>query len=279
MSISPLLRAILLSLTSSAIAGAVITENFDSYPGGGSGWAGSWVESEGLSGVSRADGTLSTASPLKGGGSYLSVTTAVSSTELGIRRGLGAVASAPYTLTFDWRLDSSMTNFVSYNDRIHFGANSDVGFGTSVSWSWLIGVVGGDNGATTFDDGKWYFYDNNSSANPTTDSAFNSDNMRVSNISLAAGVTYSFTVTVNPLTRKYDASITDGTNTFTQIGMDFRNQTAAASSSTNLVFGGSTSSVNDQLTWSIDNINIVPEPSSMLLVAASGVLCFVRRRA
>ncbi|MBX3741428.1 MAG: hypothetical protein KF712_10585 [Akkermansiaceae bacterium] len=276
------------TVTLTGFSSAALTDNFDTYPNGGTGWAAGWVESETNgtpAGNARVDGSLLTTSPLNGGGSYLSVTTAVQSTTMGIRRNMGSTAASPYTLTFDWRLDSSMSNFTHYNDRIHIGATSGTGaadFGSNLSFAWLIGVVGADDTANSnpFNDGEWYFYNNQST---TANGAFNTNNMTMTGIQLAQDVIYSFTVTVDPTAQTYRVIMTDGTATFDSAsvvpgGMNFRNQVNAGSTASTLVFGGATNSTADQLTWSLDNLNIIPEPSSAFLAALSGLLCFVRRR-
>lgn len=261
-----------------ALSHAALTDNFDTFPNGGTGWgaANEWRPSGSPNGGGAVTPTVTNTNPLNGGGNYLSVTTAVASTTLGIKRNLGSVAASPYTLTFDWRLDSPLTNFTEFNDRIHFGVNGTNSYGTDNNTGWSIGVAANSGPNNSVFPGHWYFYNNTATSG---NGEFNTANMVDTGIALVSGVTYSFVVTVDPVSKTYYASISGSDSTFFEQGnMRFRNQTTDGTTHTNLLFGGATSNANDQLTWSIDNINIVPEPSTAFLAGLSGLLCFVRRR-
>ncbi|WAC20688.1 PEP-CTERM sorting domain-containing protein [Luteolibacter sp. SL250] len=257
-----------------AITHAALTDNFDTgtYPNSGTGWSAGWTQG-------ASTGTVVSTNPLSGGGSYLSVTTGTTtSSNAGISRSIGTMAASPYTLTFNWRYDGNVSNFVSYDDRIHFGASTAVDYGTNANFTWLIGVVGGDN-STDFSDGEWYFYDGSSSTT-TSENTFVPGDMQMTGMMLQSGVVYSFTVTVDPASQTYSASINDGSTFFSAASLNFRNQ-GATNGASNLLFGGATTgspTADHVLTWSIDSINVVPEPSSGLLAGLSGLLCFVRRR-
>ncbi|RYD25219.1 MAG: hypothetical protein EOP87_24810, partial [Verrucomicrobiaceae bacterium] len=242
------------------IAHAALTDNFDTgtYPNSGTGWSAGWTQG-------ASTGTVVSTDPLNGGGNYLSVTTGTTtSSNTGISRSIGAMAASPYTLTFNWRYDGNLANFVSYDDRIHFGASTAVDYGTNPNFSWLIGVVGGDN-TTNFSEGEWYFY-NGSSSTTTSENTFVPGDMRMTGLFLQSGVVYSFTVTVDPASQTYSASISDGSGGFFNAsGLNFRNQ-GATDGASNLLFGGATTgspTADHALTWSIDSISVVPEPSSV----------------
>lgn len=269
-------------LATAGFAAAALTDNFETgtYPNTGTGWSAGWAESTSTNNV---DGSVINTNPINGGGNYLSVTNTVNSTNLGINRNIGSMVNSIYTLSFDWRLDSPLTTFTTFNDRIHFGSNNDASFGTTNTWGWIIGVSAADNGTTnTVFDGNWYFYNNQStSANGNFDSA----DMVNTNVALVSGVTYSFTVTVNSTAQTYSASMVGSNGTsFSASNLNFRNQASAGTNQTNLVFGGAVSASSvvgtptESLTWSLDNVNVVPEPSSLILAGLSGLLCFKRRR-
>ena len=269
--ISPLV----ILLGASTFSQGALTDQFDAFPNGGTGWAADWVTSAGL------NPTLAGTAPVNGGGQYLSAVNTANSTNFGITRNIGSLTSSIYTLTFDWRLDSTLDTFTSFNDRVHFGSNSDASFGTSANWGWIIGVSAADNGTTnTVHNGNWYFYNNRSTGG---NGGFVQEDMVNTGIALAPNVTYSFTVTVNSATQTYSAAIlgSDG-STFSEADLNFRNQSTPGTGQSNLVFGGAvspaTGSPLETMTWSLDNINVVPEPSSALLAGISGLLCFVRRR-
>ncbi|MGE9268358.1 MAG: hypothetical protein ACQKBY_09700 [Verrucomicrobiales bacterium] len=275
-------RGILIPLSFCAGAalsqGAVMLDDFDSYPGGGSGWAGDWSNVQGTP-------SIETSNPLNGGGSYLSFTRTNTNQGAGIRRSIASVTAAPYQVSFDWRYDSPVAQFNAYNDRISIGVNdgsssSGTGteYGTNTSWGWIIGVVGGDNttNSTPYNDGEWYFYDNGSTTN---DGGFTTGNMRMTGVQLADGVTYSFVVDVDPTAQTYDVRMTgtDGTNVF-QAGMDFRNQTSAGSTRNQLTFSGSNTGTGEAQTWSLDNLVVTPEPGSALLCLLGALVGLRRRR-
>jgi hypothetical protein len=258
---------------------AAITETFDTYPSGGSGWNASWVTS---AGESIATASVESTNPLNGGGNYLSVSTSTAKPDTGIRRNIGSLGASDYTLTFDWRYDGDITTFNSYYDRIHFGATPGTSLGTSNTFTWIIGVVGGDDGNSKFSDGEWYFY-NGVSDSLTVDNGFNSANMKTTGIFLESGVTYSFTVTVNAAAQTYSATIApSNAPAFSASDLNFRNQETSggnrSTNASNLIFGGSNTGPGHTLDWSIDNIVIIPEPSSLLLAGLSSLLCFARRR-
>jgi hypothetical protein len=264
-----------------ALSNAALTDNFDTgtYPTSGTGWSAGWIESENQGeGVAnaRVDGTVTSTAPLNGGGSYLSVTTLVSNPSTGIRRNIGGMSASPYTVTFDWRYDSDIGTFNNYNDRIHFGAASSASYGTSDSFTWIIGVVGGNNGQTLYSAREWYFYDGVSTTT-TAQNLFDPASMRMTGMMLESGVVYSLTVNVDPASQTYSATIDNGTTKFSASGLNFRNQ-GTTNNASHLLIGGSNIGVNHTLNWSLDSLNVVPEPSSGLLAVLSGVLCFVRRR-
>lgn len=267
----------LLGLALSLPASADLSETFDTYPDGGTGWTTDWEESTTPGTITTS---LLTTDPLNGGGSYLSVSSDVTYANLGVRRDIGTSVSAlPYTLTFDYRVDSDLATFDSYSDRIHIGATTGTAstdFGTSGNWAWIVGVVGADQTPTNqFADGYWYFYDNTSTS---TSGGFTSTYMEVTDVLLTQGVTYHFTIAVNPAAQTYDATLSGSDMSFySQTGLNFRNQ-GATDAASNLVFGTSTSSTAN-FTYSLDNISIaVPEPSTAALLALSGLLGCARRQ-
>lgn len=273
-------RFLFISSLITGFASAALTDNFDvgAYPNTGTGWESGWVESTGGNNV---DGTVTDANPLNGGGNYLTVTNTANNTSLGVRRNIGTLTSSIYTVTFDWRLDTPLTTFTAFNDRVHFGSTSETGLGTTVNSGWIIGVAAADNGTTnTVFDGNWYFYNNQST---TADGSFDSANMMDTGIALKSGVIYSFAVTVDSSAQTYSAAISgsDGSS-FSASNLNFRNQTGNGLNQSNLVWGGAVSAGSgsslETLTWSLDNVHIVPEPSSLMLAGLSGLLCFVRRR-
>lgn len=256
-------------------AAIVVSEDFSSGTlTGGTGWlGGSWTPLR----TSPATPVVSSANPLTpGSGNYLPVVANNTASQThGVSRTIPTVvATNAHTITFDWRMDTPLTNFTEWNDRVHFGAsNGDVN--SNANFSWLVGVAAASNGTTNVvPAGKWYVYDHDG------DSDFTGDNLIDTGVDLVSGVTYSFTIQVNPVgTGTYTVSFTGSNGTgFSSGTLDFRNRNSAIAN--HIVFANVTSATTDGTAFSFDNFAIdgVPEPSAALLVGISGLAVVVRRR-
>ncbi len=256
-------------------AAIVVSEDFSSGTlSGGTGWlAGSWTALR----TSPVAPVVSSVNPLTpGSGNYLPVVANTTQQQThGVSRTIPTVvATNAHTITFDWRLDTSLTDFASWTDRVHFGAsNGDVN--STPNFSWLVGVAAASNStANVVPAGKWYVYDHDG------DSDFTGANLINTGVDLVAGVTYSFTIQVNPAgTGTYTVSFIGSNGTSYNSGtLDFRNQNSAVANQ--IVFASVTSATDDGTTFSFDNFAIdgVPEPSAALLVGISGLAVLARRR-
>lgn len=276
--VSPLLLGV--SLAAFAIsadrahAAIVASDDFSSGTlSGGTGWLNSWTPTA----TNPSTPVVSNASELSAGsGNYLPVTpTSVTgnTTHAVSRQFSTVVASSPYTVRFDWRMDSALTNFNTFNDRVHIGGSSG-NVNSDNTFSWLVGVAAADNGTTNVvPDGNWYVYDY------TTNNSFTGANLVNTGIALTTGVTYSFVVNVNPAARNYTVTI-NGSDSSSYVSgtLDFRNQSTTPTNT--LAFGSVTNETNDTTAFSIDNISIdgVPEPSSIAVAGLLGAIGLVRRR-
>jgi hypothetical protein len=233
----------------------------DQYLGtSGAGWSGAWVQPAGLS------GTVVNTSPLDGGGNYLQANLSSTSAGLFINRSWDS-AAAPYTdpLTISWtfRFDSPLTNFTAAADTIGFlegvGANS----------TFQINALGlGSGGAPTR---TWAFYDGNQDGG-----AFNANNYVSTGMALVSGTVYEFSVTLDPSTRTYVGTVSNGTTTFVSDPLGFR--TSAFSANGSVQFGMRQSTGTDNFQFSLDSIQIVPEPSALGLVLLGLAGFGLRRR-
>ena len=216
----------------------------DGYSGiGGNGWAGGWNH------VGTGTPTVTSTNPLTpGGGNYLSVD--LTGADRNVIRRLDPLAidlDQAFTISWDWRLDDAYT--AGDQDRINFFSNaSAASTSTSSSNGWIIGAAGQMYG------NNFYFYN-------SADGSFNTSNAVDTGIAVAPGTTYSFSVTVNPVAKTYDASISNGSAMFSDTGLNFRNPTAGLDY---LHFGQRVSSDTTGRAFSLDNIQVtgaVPDNS------------------
>ena len=190
-----------------------------------------------------------------GGGNYLSVhfqdTAAVG---IGRDFGLGDLdASLPYTIEFSYRVDDGFDeSFNSSNDRIQF-FNAGAWRPTSdASCSWVIGAYGG---ATTWMDaedvGYWLFYDG------ANDGVWSATQQVNTGLAVTEGVTYNFSVYVDPVNYTYTPSVTDtstGTTFAATAPLGWR--TTATSMPAAFTLGGRTSATGDFLDYSVDKVRV-----------------------
>ena len=102
-----------------------------------------------------------------------------------------------------------------------------------------------------------------------------------SGIDLVSDKVYDFSITINPETKTWDVTVTDGETTFTATDLGWRTSLNAVGGVLN--FGAQTATIGDVRTMSIDNVRIsqVPEPSVMALLFGCllNVLFWRKRRA
>lgn len=233
------------------------TTDVDGFPGAaGGGWEGPWVTPSGAS-----DTSITASDPIDGG-NYLDVdqtgTARSVARELASTYGTFDLAE-PHTVEFTWRYDGDLSLFDgtgdSFNDRLHFFADSAQQNGTGGSNSWIIGVVGADRSGNLVHDGNWYFFDRDS------DSNFDDDNMVDTGMGVDSNdAVYSVKVIVQPGAGTYDAQISDGTTTFALDDLAFRNGNKLGDADpvgTNwLHFGANANSGGNNLDYSLDSLRI-----------------------
>lgn len=219
--------------------GAHVVDAYTGMPGAG--WTTPWS----ISSQAVGTPTVTNANPLTPeGGNYLSVD--VTGSDRNVIRQYGNTAefnvASAHTISWQWRLDSEF-EVNSQFDRINFFANSvPASSSTTASNSWTIGVA-----PTLMGFDNWYFYDRQ------IDSSFGPQNAVNTGISLRQGVTYFFSVDVNPGMGTYKATISDGSLSFTSGDLNFRSPSI---NSTYLHFGGKVDGANDPLSFSLDAVTI-----------------------
>ena len=264
---------------------AVITANFsdgngtslpDQYVGtAGNGWVNAWQSQTSGTGIANS-GTVTTG--LFGASNYLRDTvtrdpSGAAGRNAGVTRsftltpGSGGIdTSASYTISFDWRLDSSASSNWTLDDNHYFYF-----FGSDVQTS--------STSSSAAD--SFRFWTRNTQFRATNN--LGSD-AAISGITLAYDKTYSITLTLAP--SSWDVSIFDGTNTGTVSTRNYSSVNSGVANWLNFTATGATvpaHAAGETLVWGLDNLQIsqVPEPGtfSMLALGAAFALFGLRRRA
>jgi hypothetical protein len=211
----------------------------------GGGWSGPWSQPSGIS------GSVVSSVPLKSGGNYLSAAlTAANPYVAYITRGWdkGSVSyTAPITICWRFRFDSSLTNFAATTDQIGFIEGDGAAATFQIN---AFGMAQGTALART-----WAFY--NGTQN---NAAWNASRYVNTGIPLVQGTVYDFSVTLDPLTRTWIGTVTDGTTSYTSPTLGFR--TASASANGMVQFGLREDTGSDNLRFSLDAIMIAAEPGT-----------------
>lgn len=265
------------------LMGAVVMDDFSSNRYGWVGGVGTWDR---IPNWEWGNASTTSANPLKDGSStYLSFKTVPGGVEskpgpiqsggYGVRKRIDSAvlntSTTAHTISFDFRLDTPLTTFTTFDDRIHILASPTSVTNTNANTTWSVGVVGANNG-TGLSPLYWYFYDRDGS------DSFNGANLYFTSVPLQQGVVYSFVIDVDPMTASYSASITSSVGSDSATNLGFRNGTAG-SAGDYFVVGGNVNSMDETFGFSFDNLVIVPEPSSsLLMVAGIGILAGRRRR-
>lgn len=259
--------------------GGTGTTQPDQYTGAaGGGWSGGW------SATTNTSGSVSSATPLDGGGNYLSVALTSSAVSGSVRRqytsGSGVSIATTYRISFDWRFDGNKSAMTVFEDRIQFFGDTSAVAGSATTNTWLIGWAAADGTNNDIHGGSWYFFDRNVSSDFTVANMFNTG------MGLDAGTVYSFTVDVNPVAGTYSATISNGLTSVSATELGFRRGAVNVSASpAHLGFGVNRSTTSDNVTFALDSLSItaVPEPAGAAAIAGLAVFCGVvtarRRRA
>lgn len=274
--------AALLLLAIPALRAALpITENFSSYsvgsvpssgtnsyladPGFGGTVTDAWVSGwrSAASNVTPR-GSVSSASPLNGGGNYFSTTLEASTSSTALNYGAvgrayaataNGLTTTAHTLSFDFRFDA-LPSTMKFDIFDASGRSNSPGTGTA----WQL----------TNNGGVWSYW--NGSTNVAT------------SMSVVIGTTYSIAINVNPVANTYGFSIGNGVTSVSAADLGFRTSGFATDGNGGrwLEFGAyELSDVAGQTAgYSIDNITIssVPEPSAFALLAGLSMLGFTARR-
>lgn len=225
-----------------------VTEPFDDFPTGGTGWSSDWL----INPVSPALNSISigSGSAINNGGNYLVYRTLVTGRNGVYRDFSESLARENHTIKFDIRVDTLGDFFgvTSLNDRIQI--HGDTGNGAddmSSSSSWVIMATPN----TALDN--WYVY------NGAQTGAYSASHLLNTGIPVVEGGVYSFTIDVHPSTLTYDAEIKYGTSVFSQKGLKFRAGPAPVNPPNRIVLANKIKPVGGtELQLSYDSIRIFP---------------------
>ncbi len=246
-------------------AGGNGTASADQVPGvAGAGWSGPWTNGN-LPAANISFGAAS-ASPLStDGGNYLRATVAVANANCGVGRlftntssTTGVDGTRPVTVAFDLRLGAANTGFSGASEHLTLCGNAgDVS--SSGASTWIIRAVGGTNP-------QWQCYNGGRDGG-----GFNAANLVNSGMPAVAGVTYGFTVSLDPTTRTYSVVITNGATSVEVTGLGFR--CTAASIGNSIGFFGFKDSAADAFSFEIDRVLISGETVDPPIVSPATFPC------
>lgn len=246
------LKIMVMCVMAIGIANAAV-DDCSSYPDGGSGWLSDWQSD--YSSVA-SDGSVITATQSSTDDDYLR------------RREDRDMASATGIISIQADITlSDLSNFDTSNDYVFLTQALRQHGGTSSDSTFIIRGHGADSGGAVAN--KWAWYDGNAD-----NGSFDTNLLVDSGMLMEAGVTYSFTINVDVDNMSYDVTIDNGTASVSGTNLGWR---SSLDHTENWFIAGSKQDLSsDGLSYSIDNISIVPEPATMLLLGLGGLV--IRRR-
>jgi hypothetical protein len=263
---------------SANFTGGVGTSAFDQFSGiAGGGWDAGWTEVRNSNLQSFTSSVVNTL-PLNTGGNYLSYSFQSNANgQQGVQSvNRGYTNAVPlnqkHTISFDFRYDGSLTDFTTSSDRYRFfdaGTSSTIVDLAGFEARWIIGVQGNYSPSAAVAGPEFYFYNGTADGSPFSTSRFSA-----SGLGLSSGLTYTFTINVDPSNKQWNASIFDGTATVNSGIMGFfANSTAAGGflNAVGVVSGtdASGASLGESSAFSLDTISVIPEPNTFSLLILS----------
>jgi hypothetical protein len=236
---------------SAASSGGVkgIIETFDgSFPGvaGDNGWSDVWA----CSGITSP--VISAASPVNGGGRYLSFTQTSTGDSYLRRSYLGRLAATnDETIRCVVRPDV-LSGFSTTTDYLTITDGPASAGGSSSGSSFIIRAYGASPGGT-MPARKWALYNGGKNAG-----SYNAANWVDSGMAVAAGKSYAFTIVLHAASLAYDVGISDGSASVTVTNLGFRDSSFSLPNC--LIFNARIANATNVLTASIDSISITPRP-------------------
>lgn len=276
---SAMAAVIAIGLPAGAFAG-IATDSFDTgtYPATGSGnWIGDWQTDS--PDASITDALMNTSALTGGSGNYLN---AVVTADNSSSNNIGAVArqldddgTGINTISFLFRVDelpdnwgNGSDNATSRNNRFQIFSADILAAGTGSQAGWII--FGADSAFGL--NNEWGFHDGGKNGNFNT-------SFIPSGISINVGDTYAFTVTDDRDNSEYQVTVDnldDAAPGYTSGVLGYRANSVSADPY--LHFASSLRGVSGDTTgFSLEDVNVIPEPASLALIGLGG-LVMIRRR-
>ncbi|MGB6220209.1 thrombospondin type 3 repeat-containing protein [Haloferula sp.] len=240
---------LLLALTLQAGGATSATDDFSSgnLSTGTGDWIGSWSTS--------GSGTITTSAATSA--LVVNRTATFNNNAMSVHRQYTANTTDPVQLSFDFTIDAFPTaGGNAVQDRFELFGGSAASGGTTGTNSWML--FGGQDLSgldSNLSGGNWAFHDGDGSGNfENGDSGEN--NMVDSGIALVLGNTYRFTISTDPATGTYTASVDnlgDAAAGFTSGTLGYRSSVAA---DPYLQFGTRLSVTGDTAAFTVDNVSI-----------------------
>ncbi len=224
----------------------------DQVPGiAGAGWTGAWTNGN-LAVSNIAFAAADTPSLTPNSGRFLSATVAAVNADAGLGRQfntssatLGVDGKKAVAIKFDFRLDSANSGFTGSTEHITLQGNTGGLVSSSGTSTWMIRVA---PGATP----RWGCYNGGRDGG-----SYSATRIVDAGMSALPGVTYSFTINLDPATRTYSVSIANGTDTVNVGGLGFRTSSATLGDTFGIF--ARKDSAADTLAFALDRLSIVGE--------------------
>ncbi|MBN2580369.1 MAG: PEP-CTERM sorting domain-containing protein [Pirellulales bacterium] len=261
----------------------------------GGGWSGPWEESN--NGKGTVTNTADNSNPISGGGYYLSCKVEADGTDDDVRSGVGRNHGAGVDGTvplqiieFDYRLDEDVTGegstFNTYQDRytIEDGPAGTSTPSSSATWQ-IFGYGGTGDYCPAGREMEWTFCDGTNSSSGSLTSATWAD----TDVPLVGGAVYHFTVYLDTVTQTWDATVSTtideteysyDSNEDYPDGMGWRRNAIMGNYIHFTARTYDAGNVPDDVReFSVDNIRIIPEPSTLVLLCMGllGLAAYGRR--
>ncbi|HWL52447.1 MAG TPA: PEP-CTERM sorting domain-containing protein [Chthoniobacteraceae bacterium] len=268
---------IIARFTHGGSSASTVTSEVDAWSGKtGDGWTSIWNRS------STTTEVISAASPIWGANPRLQITpSSATSTSGHVNRiydpaYVTPAANAPIVISFDLSIDDLGDFLNTASNHFFLAQSNSASTNYTSNTNWLIYGYGGTDPESavaesgplaTAMQGQWNLMTGGNSTNSYIPTG----------VALAEGVLYSFTLTLDRVNQSYSVLLTDGTTTFQSDPLSFYNTNG--NFLTRLVFSQNYQ-LNQNAIYSIGNIRIVPEPSSLALIAGAvaGIAALHRRR-
>lgn len=236
--------------------GGRTTDVVDGFNGKiGDGWATAWA---GAGTISNRTITVEDTNPLHPGtANYFQLAASSSGSSQGFyvnRRitnssTLGMDLTASYTISFSTRVESIT------GGGVYFFASDNAGLsGVDSSNTWRVSAA---------KDGKW-----------TVGASTKSEQL---NMSLVAGTSYDITLAIDPVSRTYVATISNGVSSVTSSAIEFWTTNLSSTGGQYLYFGIQGLNNGQAATLALDTIAVsagsIPEPATTTVLVGLGALC------